>query len=230
MSDKRTEHVEKKDAINQLDAFWRKNQKIITIALVVLVLIVGGWWLYTNYVVKPKEEKAEAAIFKAEEYFRMDSLQKALNGDGVDKGFLYVIKNYGGTQSAELANFYAGVSYLRLNDYDNAIKYLKDYDTDSKLIQARAWGCLADAYSMKNEKSKAIDLYKKAGRHFEDENVNSPEYLFRAAQLLEIENKPDEAVDLYKEIKEKFPSSEKGSQADRYINRLKVQKNEFSVK
>jgi tetratricopeptide (TPR) repeat protein len=229
MSDKRTEHVEKNDAVNQLDAFWKRNQKVITYVIIALIVIVGGWWIYKQYIVKPKEEQAQASIFKAEEYYRMDSLQAALNGKDGDKGFLYVIKNYGGTKSGELARFYAGICYLRLNDYDNSIKYLKDYNTDSKLVQALAWGRLADAYSEKGEKSKAIDLYKKAGRHFPEDEVNSPEFLFRAAQLLELDNKNNEAIDIYKEIKEKFPRSEKGGQADRYIYRLQVQKNEFSV-
>lgn len=230
MSDKRTEHVEQNDAINRLDAFWKKNQKVITYISLAVIVIVGGWYIYQQYVVKPKEEKAQEAIFKAEEYFRADSLKLALDGNQTDKGFLYVIKNYGGTQTAELAHFYAGVCYLRLNDFDNAIKYLKDYDTDSKLIQAKAWGALADAYSSKGEKDKAIDLYKKAGRHFPEDEVFSPEYLFRAAQLLEIENKNDEAVDVYTELKEKYPRSDKGGQADKYIYHLKVQKNEFSTK
>jgi tetratricopeptide (TPR) repeat protein len=229
MSDKRTEHAEKKDAVSRLDAFWKKNQKAITYISLAVILIVVGWYAYKQYVVKPKVQKAQESIFKAEEYYRSDSLQKALNGDGANKGFLYVIKNYGGTETGELAKFYAGICYLRLKEFDNAIKYLKDYSTDSREIQSIAWGRLADAYSEKGDKSKAVDLYKKAGRYFPEDEGNASEFLFRAAQLLEIEKKNDEALDIYKELKEKFPKTEKGGQADRYIYRLQVQKNEFSV-
>ena len=231
MSDKKTgQSAERNDAVNKLDAFWRKNNKIISYVGIGIIVLVGGWYAYNQFVVKPNEEKAQAAIFKAEEYYRMDSLQKALNGDGTNKGFLYVINNYGGTKSGELARYYAGVSYLQLKDFDNAIKYLKDFDTDSEMIQSIAWGRLADAYSEKGDKNKAIDLYKKAGRHFTEEEVHSSEFLFRAAQLLEMDNKKDEAVDIYKELKEKFPRTDKGGQADRYIYRLEVQPNEFSIK
>jgi len=229
MSDKRTEHVEQNDAINKLDAFWKKNQKAIIYVSFAVILVIGGWYAYKQFVVAPKEEKAREAIFKAEEHFRSDSLKLALEGNTTDKGFLYVIKNFGGTQTAELAHYYAGMCYLRLNDFDNAIKYLKDYSTDAKLVQAKAWGGLADAYSSKGDKSKAIDLYKKAGHHFPADEVFSPEYLFRAAQLLEIENKNDDAIALYKELKERYPKSEKGGQADKFINHLKVQDNEFST-
>ena len=228
MSDKRT--VEKNEAVNKLDAFWKKNQKIIVIVSLVVIVAAGGWWAYKQYVVKPKEEKARDAVYKAQRYFEMDSFRLALNGDSISKGFLYIIKNYDGTKTAELSHFYAGVSYLKLDEFDNAIKYLKDYSTDSRVIQMKAWGCLADAYSSKNEKSKAIDLYKKAGRHFPEAQEMSSEYLFRAGQLLELENKKKEAVEIYKELKEKFPRTDKGGQADRFIYRLEVQPNEFSVK
>lgn len=230
MSEKKIEQTERIEAVNKLDAFWKKNQKVITYVAVAVIVVVGGWYAYKEFVVKPNEEKAQAAIFKAEEFYRADSLQLALNGKGNDKGFLYVIKNYGGTKSGELARYYAGISYLRLQDFDNAIKYLKEFDTESKLVQAIAWGRLADAYSEKGDRSKAVDLYKKAGRHFPEEELNSSEFLFRAAQLLEVDNKKDEAVDLYKEIRQKFPKTDKGGQADRYIYRLEVQDNEFSTK
>lgn len=229
MSDTRTA-PERSEAVSNLDAFWRKNQKIITIAAIAVIVLVVGWYAYKQYVVKPKEEKAQVAIFKAEQYFRMDSFRLALQGDTLNKGFLYVIKNYDGTKTGELARYYAGMSYLRLEDFDNAIKQLKEFDTDSKPVQMMAWGALADAYSSKNERSKAIDLYKKASRHFPEAEAASSEYLFRAAQLLELDNKKSDAVDLYKELKEKFPKTDKGGQADRYIYRLEVQPNEFSIK
>lgn len=229
MSDKRTA-TERTDAVNKLDAFWKKNQKAVTIVGLAVIVIIAGWYAYKQYVQKPNEEKAQVAIFKAQQYFGMDSFRLALNGDSANKGMLYVIKNYGSTKAGNLAKFYAGISYLKLNEIDNAIKYLKDFDTDSRPIQMAAWGTLADAYSSKNERSKAIDLYKKASRHFPEAEASASEYLFRAGQLLELDNKKDEAVDIYKELKEKFPRTDKGGQADRYIYRLEVQPNEYSTK
>jgi tetratricopeptide (TPR) repeat protein len=225
---KSTQHAEKQ-AENKIEAFFYRYKKPITYVAAAIIIVVGGWYAYQKFVAQPKEEKAQAAIFKAEEYFRADSLRKGLDGDATSKGFLYIIKTYSGTKTGNLAKFYAGVSYLRLGEFDNAIKYLDDFSTDSKQIQALAWQRLGDAYSEKGNKSKAVDLYKKAGRHFELDEINSSESLFRAAQLLESENKPKEAVEIYKELKEKFPKTDKGGQAERYIYRLEIQKNEFSV-
>ena len=167
---------------------------------------------------------------KAEEYFKNDSLNLALNGDGTNKGFLYVIKNYGGSKSGELANFYAGNIFLRNGDFNNAIKYLKDFSTDSKQIQMIAYGRLGDAYSELKKNDEAVDHYKKAGHAFPEDEFNASEFLFRAGYLLESLGKNSEAIEVYKEIKQKYPRTEKGFSIDKFIYRLSLEKNEFSVK
>ncbi len=218
MADQTTEHVEK-DAFLQMQGFWQKYQKTILISITVIVVMVGGWWAYNSMIVKPKEEKAADAIFAAQRYFSVDSSRLVLDGDGVSRGVLYVIKTYGGTKEANLAHFYAGISYLKLGDYNNAVKYLKDFSTDAKQIQMVAYGNLADAYSELKKNTEAIEYYEKASAAFEDDEYNSAEYLFRAAALSEMSGKTKEALELYKQIKEKFPKT-KGVQMDKYIARL----------
>lgn len=210
--------------------FWEKYKNLIIGISAAIILIAGGWLLYKNFILKPREERAAEAMFKAEEYFRNDSLTLALNGDGQNKGFLNVIKNFDGTKAANLAHFYSGIIYLRTNDFSNAVKHLKDFSTDSKQIQMIAYGRLADAYSEQGKKEDAVDNYKKAGNYFPEDESNSSEFLFRAGYLLESMGKNKEAVDVYKEIKEKFPKTEKGFSIDKYIYRLSVEKNDFSVK
>ena len=208
---------------------WKKYAKPAAIVLAMLIVGLGAWFGYNALVVQPKEEKAQDAIFKAQQYFGQDSLRKALDGDGVNKGFLYVIKNYDGTRTANLAKYYAGVCDLRLGSYGESIKYLGDFSTDSKPVQMMAYGCLGDAYSESNKKSDAVDAYKKAASTFEDDKDNSAEYLFRAALLSEVLGKNKEALDMYKELKDKYPATQRGSQVDKYIYRLSVEPNDFST-
>src|SRR5687767_5996947 len=82
--------------VAQAKDFWTRNSKWILGIGTVLVLAVGGWFFYTNYVVKPKEEKAAELMWKAEEYYRVDSTRLALNGDGQNPGFLNIISKYSG--------------------------------------------------------------------------------------------------------------------------------------
>lgn len=228
MSDKHVEVVEK-DALLQMQSFWQKNNKTITGVLIAIVAVVGGWYGYKQFIKKPTEEKAADLIYKAQQYFAIDSSHQVLDGDGFNKGVLYVIKNYGGTKSGNLAHFYAGVSYLKLGDYNKAVEHLKDFSTDAKQIQMVAYGALGDAYSELNKKDDAVTYYKKAGSTFEKDEFSSAEYLFKAALLSETLGKTKEAVDLYKEIKTKFPTTDKGFQADKYIYRLSVEKNDLGT-
>jgi len=228
MSEHKVEHVEK-DPLLQLEGFWKKYSKTILIAVLVIALAVGGWFGYTDYILKPKEEKAADAIYAAQQYFAKDSSKLVLDGDGSNKGVLYIIKNYGGTKSANLAHYYAGISYLKLGDFNKAVDNLKDFSTSAPQIQMAAYGALADAYAELNKKSDAVDYYTKAGRTFEKDEFSSSEYLFRAALLSETLGKTKEAVELYKEIKAKYPKTDRAFQADKYINRLSVEKNDLSV-
>mgnify|MGYP000744646319 CR=1 FL=1 len=203
--------------------FANKNKKNLTYALVLLVILLAGFFGYTELYQKPREEKAADAMFAAEKYFAIDSSALVLNGDGRSKGVLYIIKEFGGTKAANLAKYYAGVSYYRTNDFNKSIEYLKDFSTSSKQIQAVAFGTIGDAYSELKNNNEAIDFYKKAGNHFPEDEAISSEYLFRAASLLEITGKNDDAIVIYNEIKNKYPKSEKGLMSDKYINKLKVQ-------
>lgn len=210
------------EIIAKAQDFWTKYQKQITIVLAVVVLGVGGWWGYRNFVVKPKAEKAVDAMFKAEEYYRMDSVQKALNGDGINWGFVRVIKEYGGTKTGELARLYAGDCYLRLGDYNNAVKQLKEYSSDAKQYQARAYKLLGDAYSELGRNDDAISSYKKSANHFTDDRYNSAEALFFAAALSEKLGKNKEAIELYKEVKDKYPDQPFANEADKFLAKLGV--------
>ncbi|MER3497688.1 MAG: hypothetical protein C4308_03125 [Chitinophagaceae bacterium] len=211
--------------------FWTRYNKPLMIVSVVVILVAGGYLGYKKFYKAPREEKAVDAMFKAEAYYREslmasnpDSLVKlALNGDGVNYGFLKVISQYGGTKAAKLAHFYAGDCYLMLNDNANAVKYLKDFSSDSKIIQARAYKLLADAYADQGKNNEAFDYYKKAARHFKEDSENSAEYYFLAAYFAEkVLKDKAKAIDLYKELKEKYPNTRRGFEADKYLARLGV--------
>jgi len=200
--------------------FWGKNNKVITYALAGLVVIVGGYFAYTKFYKAPAEAKAAEAIWKAEDYYRLDSFKLALEGDGQNGGFLKAIKNNSGTKAGNLAQFYAGSCYMQLGDFNNAIKYLKDFSTNQVEMEVRATGLLGDAYSELGKKEEAIGYYKKAGTLFDKDDINSPEYLFRAAMLNQELGKNKDAIELLHQIKDKYPSSQRAFEVDKYLGKL----------
>jgi tetratricopeptide (TPR) repeat protein len=214
-------------SVERRDEFWSKYSKPLSIGLLAIVVVVGGYLAYNSLIKEPNERKAEESIFRAEQYFRMDSLDKALNGDGVSQGFLRVISRYSGTDAANRAQFMAGAIYLKKGDYKNAVKHLEDFSTSVEQIKARKLSLLADAHSEigfssnnTSEKTKAAELYTEAGNVFPKDDVNSPEYFFRAGYLYESLGKNKEAIDAYRKIKDNYPSSQRGMEIDKYLARL----------
>ena len=200
--------------------FWGKNNKVITYVLVGLVVVIGGFYAYKNFFKGPAEAKASEAIWKAEDYFRQDSFQLALQGDGMNIGFIKAISKHDGTKAGNLAKFYAGACYMQLGDFNNAVKYLKDFSTNQVEVKLRATGLLGDAYSELGKKQDAIDEYKKAGTLFDKDDVNSPEYLFRAAMLNQELGKNNDAIELLKMIKDKYPQSQRTQDVEKYLGKL----------
>ena len=221
---KNVQEVESGDVtIAKAKDFWTKYSKPILIVGNVLVLLVGGYWGYKNFVKEPKEEKAADALFKAEDYYRKDSVNAALNGDGQSMGFLKIISKYSGTEAANLANFYAGSCYIKMDDNANAIKHLKKFSSDAKQIQQRAYKLVGDACADLGKNDDALDYYKKAAHHFEEDQANSAEALFLAAYLADrVMKNQKEAIALYKELKEKYPRTQQGFDADNYLAQLGV--------
>ncbi|MFN2458959.1 MAG: tetratricopeptide repeat protein [Chitinophagaceae bacterium] len=209
--------------VDRAKDFWSRYNRPILIASAVIILLGGGYLIYKYFVKAPQEKKAAEAINKAEEYFRLDSFQLALRGDGINPGFERIIDRYGGTRAGNLARFYAGVSYLHSGDPAKAVKYLKDFETEAKQVQARAYKVLGDAYAEQGKNSDAFANYKKAARHFEEDEGFASDYLFMAAYFAaRVMNNKKEAIDLFKELKEKYPRTERGFEADKYLAQLGV--------
>jgi tetratricopeptide (TPR) repeat protein len=211
---------EEKNPVAEIRDTWERYGKQASYVLIAIVVLVGGYIGYRKWVAEPNEKQALSAMFRAEQYYQMDSARLALNGDNLNYGFLKVIARYGGTKAANLASFYAGSCYMKLGDFNNAVKYLKDFSTSVEIIQERDYGLLADAYSELNRKEEAAEQYKKAGTYFEKDELFSPEYLFRSGYLYESMGKTQDAITVYKMIKDKYPQSVRGREIDKYLARL----------
>lgn len=206
------------DVVDRAKDFWSGYGRIVMIVAGAIILLGGGYLLYKNFVQAPTERKAMEAIFKAEENYRKDSLTLALNGDGINPGFEKIINQFGGTKAGNLAKYYAGTIHLKLGEFDKAVKYLSDFDTDAKQIEARKYKLLGDAYSELGKNKDALENYKKAAHTFEYDEAFSSEALFMAAYFSDrVINDKKEAIELYKELKKKYPATQYGFEADKYL-------------
>jgi tetratricopeptide (TPR) repeat protein len=205
MSDKKTVDTGDQEVVDKAIGFWENNSKKIITVSVAIIVVVGGYLGYKNLIQLPKEQKANEELFAAENNFRKDSFNLALNGSGSTPGLLKVISKYSGTKAANLAHYYAGASYLQMGEYQKAVDQLSDFSANgAKQVEAKAEGLLGDAYAELKKNDDAIAHYKNAGTIFGDDQAISSEYLFRGAMLSEMTGKTDQAIELYQILKDKY--------------------------
>lgn len=196
-----------------------KNKKVIIGALVAVLVLVGGYFGYKYLVQAPGEEKAMKDLSYVQKWFEVDSVNTVLKGDGQHPSALTVIKKHSGTKAANLAKYYAGISYLKTGDVNNAIKYLSEFNGEGTVVANLAQGALGDAYMDAGKTDKGIESYKKAASN-ENDQYTSALYTFRAGLASEKAGKLEDAKKFYKEIKEKFPNTLQARDVDKYLARL----------
>ena len=216
------ENVEQ--ALSRTEHFIEKNQKTITTVAVVVALIVLGYWGYTKYIMQPKIMEAQEMIFPAEQYFERDSFNLALNGDGNNYGFLDIIDEYGSTPSGNLAEYYAGICYLHMGNFSEAIDYLKSYSADDIMTSVTAKGAIGDAYVEMGETLEGAKNYEQAASLFTNK-FTSPIYLMKAAQIYFAEGEYEKALKLYERIEKEYPESREYRSIEKYISRTKAMMN-----
>ena len=200
---------------NKTEEFVVKYQNLILGFIGVVAIGVLGYLGYTNFVVEPKAKEAVSELNQAQYYFELavnsvdsDSLyRRALNGGEGKYGFLDIIENYKGTPAAKLAKYSAGMAYLNLKQYENAIAYLDEFSADDVLLSALAKGAIGDAYAQLGQVDKAFNYYIEASK-INNNMYSTPKYLYKAAMLGAENGKRNQAIEFLNRIENEYPKSE----------------------
>lgn len=227
---KQKEVLEQNEALNKSEEFILKYKKTIIIAVVALLAIIAGIFVYKAYVSGPREDKASTALGRGQQYFDADQYDKALNGDGANfAGFLKIASDYSSTDAGNLANLYAGLCYANLGKWEDAVKYLDQYSpADDAVVSPAAVAALGNAYAHVNQLDKAVSALKKAADMADSKGLDgvnnsiAPTFRLQAAEILESQGKKEEALKMYEEIKSKYVNSAlvQSQEIDKYIERL----------
>ena len=218
------EHLNVEDALTQSEAFLVKYKNAIIGGVVAVIIIVAGFIMYKNLYVEPREEKAQAALFKGQEYFEQDAYEQALNGDSIGYvGFLKVADEYSGTKAANLAKAYAGICYAQLGKYDEAVKMLDGFNGGDQMVAPAILGATGNCYAQLGQLDKAASTLLSAADKA-DNNSLSPIFLMQAGEILVKQGKYDDAVNAYTKIKDKYFQSYQAMDIDKYIEQAKLMK------
>lgn len=204
------------DALSKTEHFIEKNQKVLTIILGAIIVVVLGIFAFQKFYVNPRSIEAESQIFMAQKYFEIDSLDKALYGDGNYPGFIDVSETYSSTKAGNLAKYYIGSIYLKQGNYEEAVKYLKKFKSKDYILRIMAYGNIGDAYCELNDLKQAANYYQKA-YSYKPNDLVTPIYLMRAAFVYEDMGDYKKAIELYNKIKTEHHMSFEARNIDKYI-------------
>lgn len=206
------------EQISKTEEFIEQNKKLVFAIGGTLATIIAAYFLY-NYWITNRNEAAQNEMFQAVYYFEADSLDRALNGDGNNYGFIEIIEEYSMTDAANLANYYAGACYLKKGEYISAVDHLENYSSSDLLIQARAYALIGDAHLEMGNYEDAVSYYNKAANYNSNE-YTSPTYLIKAAVTYELLEDYESAFDCYNTIVEKYVNSSEYQTARKHKARL----------
>ncbi|WP_425637013.1 tetratricopeptide repeat protein [Algoriphagus yeomjeoni] len=200
------------------EAFLKQNSKVLAGVLIAAVILIGGI-LFFQINNQNQNEEAQKEMFQAVYFYEQDSVQLALNGDGINDGLLNIVEEYPRTDAANLAHFYIGSIYLSERKYEEAITELEQFSADDFLVQAKAYSLIGDANMELGNTDAAISNYKKAA-DYDENKFFTPKYLTKLAIAQEEAGNISEAIAAYTEIEEKYFESFEFSAARKHKARL----------
>ena len=209
------------EAVSRTEVLFKKNGRLIGYIGAGLVVVAAIVVLVIQFYSKPLKDEAVGQTFVAEQYFRAEDYDKALNGDGNSLGFIQIIDEYG-AKAGKAVYLYAGICELQLGNASEAIGYLNRYSSKDPVLTARALACTADAYSMLEDYENALRYYLQAAGT--GDNIFTATYLLKAGIICEELGRYDEALTHYRVIKDKYPQTYEGYEIDKYITRIEVKK------
>ena len=206
------------DPIDRIADQIHTYQHLISNIVVTAIIVLGAGLLFSQYQQR-QNTIAHDRMYQAVRCFEQEKFLQALYGDETCTGFVEIIKKYPWTQAANLANFYAGASYMHQGSYELAIQHLKRFKAKDWLLQARAWSLIGDAYTEQEDYAQAIRYYQWAAEHYPNK-VFTPVYLHKAALVHEASHNLPQALACYQRIVKQFPEAEQYGEACKHVARL----------
>lgn len=213
---------EAREAISRGEQFFEKYSKQILFAVLGILVVAIGVWAYINYVKKPRQEKATAALVVAEDKFIQGESESVLKTEGLeDHGVLAVNEKYAGTAAANLGHMYAGIAYYDMGKWQEALDELNKFSAKDEMLAPSIVRLMGDCCVQLDKLDEAIGYFEKAAK-MADNPVVSPGALLKAARVYETQGKSDKALACYKQIKEQYYDSEEVRYAEANIARLEA--------
>ena len=213
------------ETVSKLEAWFFKNQKMVMVSVAAVIIAVGGYFGYKFLHLAPREKTAQEEMFFAQNFFEIDSLNWALNGNGMHYGMIDIIDNFGGTKAANLAHYYVGVIYLRKGQFEDAMRYLKKFRSNDLILTPMVRSLIGDCYAELGNMKEALAHYERAISSHANDMV-TPMVLMKAAALSDILGDYQKALRFYNRVRNEFIRSSEARDIDKYIAMMEAKINQ----
>lgn len=192
-----------------------KNSKMIGWCIGGVVVVALAILAYIFFVQNPKVEKSINAFNNVEVTATTDSAAAI--------GYKKVADEFGGSVGGNLAALAAGEALYEEGKYEEAIKYLKEFDgKGDEAIQAGATCMIGDCYVNLKKYDEAISYFDKAIVVANGNGALIPRYLDKKATVYAAQKNYAKALECYETIKKDYPKYSASYNVDAYIAREKA--------
>lgn len=203
------------DIYTRSELFFERNKKAVTIATVAVLVLVGGFLGYKQFIAGPRAKTASDMLWKAQYYFEIDSLDLAINGDDTYRGFAYVAKEYSGTPAGKLATYYLAVCYHQKGELEQALKFYKEADLSDDVLRVMAMGNQGDVLVDLGRPDEAVQKFEKAADMVKSD-FTTPMYLMKAGAVYQQKQDWKNAAKCFGRVVSDFPNSPDANTAKKY--------------
>lgn len=224
LGSKKNEQVqENENFLTRFFTFFSKYQNIIYGVIIGILVIILAILAFNRFYLQKKNAEASAQIVQPIQWFIQGdsaSLKKALEGDGENDGFLDIASGYKITRTANTANYYAGLTYLKLGQKEDAMEYLKKFKKKEDVLWYGCQATIGDLYDEQGDEAKAISYYEKASKG--KDPYFTPIALFKLGQMYERQGDWKKALDAYETIEKNFYTEYNKMSVAQYTERAKA--------
>ena len=122
------------ETLSRTEQWVENNQKTLSTIVFTIVGVIALFLAFDKFYLEPINERAQQKLFKSVNYFEADSFNLALYGVNDEYGLLDIVDEYGSSDAGNLANYYAGISFLNIGDNESTIDYLSDFSSDDEIV------------------------------------------------------------------------------------------------
>lgn len=218
------EHDVLLETFSKAQSFYDRHRNTVIGAAIALIVVVGGAIGY-HYYSTGQENQAQQLMGPATQAYLQGNYEQALTGSEADftVGFEQIINNYGITDAANLARYYAAVSEFKLGNPQKALDYIKDYEIPEGIMGVGPLSFHAVIQTELGNHAEAAKLFVKAAEWDVNDSTTPYNYM-EAAQAFNDAGNQAQARKYAQKIVDEYSSSSQVTDAQKLLGMLATAK------